>query len=428
MKKSLITAFIVAFILTSFGYFYAAGPPTAPQISGVTEADVTPYADAVIAAASDPVVHDSDIGGTVQGYDEDTAKTDVEEALSVPWTMYSDKRKVHTSAPSVAYVRPGDKIWVDSNNYDPSGEGLSIDLEVMLTEDPNELITDQVDRDFSGASDWTNNDINSYDETTDLTITASAADQYCSLAGTEAPTTSGEWCVLEVDVANLVSTWYIYDADGTELIGTITANGTDQKFYYIADDSTGGIRITSVSATSSADFDNFSLHHLPWISLRDAAGNRYVNQFNEMKFDSTPDSDDSWAGPTAEFLAGEILSQWDLVYMSHDTGTPEIKKWDADLATYKFYKPIGVVIESGGIADEATGTVGILWGIGRNDGWTAFADNSDEGKTVYGTTTAGAMSDTAPATTGDVVCAVGVVFDDDEIQFNFGLCTSVEVP
>ena len=153
-----------------------------------------------------------------------------------------------------------------------------------------------------------------------------------------------------------------------------------------------------------------------------------ISQVYHLPVDSTPDSDDSWVGTTAEFLAGETLAQWDLVYMSHDTGTSEIKKWDADLATYKYYKPIGVVIESGGIADTATGTVGILGGIARNDGWTAFADNADEGKTVYGTTTPGAMSDTAPAVSGDIVCAVGIVLDDDEIMFNFGLCASVEVP
>jgi hypothetical protein len=157
-----------------------------------------------------------------------------------------------------------------------------------------------------------------------------------------------------------------------------------------------------------------------------AATSLSVTKYYEMPFNQIPTSDDSWSGPTAEYLAGETLTQWDLVYVTHDTGTPEIKKWDADLATYKAYKPIGVVIESGGITDTETGTVGVLWGFARNDGWT-FTDNQDEGLTVYGTTTAGAISVTAPSTAGDIVCAVGIVHDEDEIMFNFGLCASVEV-
>jgi len=152
-----------------------------------------------------------------------------------------------------------------------------------------------------------------------------------------------------------------------------------------------------------------------------------ISQLGTIPFDSTPDSDDSWSGLTAEFLAGETLSQWDLVYVTHDAGTVEIKKWDADGAA-KALKPIGVVVESGGIADTESGTVGILWGVGRNDGWT-FTDNQDEGKTVYGlATTAGAIGVTAPAVAGDIVCAVGVLLEEDAIQFNFGLCTSTEVP
>lgn len=157
-----------------------------------------------------------------------------------------------------------------------------------------------------------------------------------------------------------------------------------------------------------------------------------INQYYEMPFDSTPASDDSWSGPTAEFEngSGSTIAQWDLVYLRADGASQEgaLYEWDADLATYKNYKPIGVVVESGGIADGATGTVGILWGIARNDGWTFVTDNTDEGKPVYGTTTAGVIDDAAPAVSGDIVCCVGNSMDDDEVMFNFGLCASVEVP
>ena len=156
-----------------------------------------------------------------------------------------------------------------------------------------------------------------------------------------------------------------------------------------------------------------------------------VAKYYDIPLDSTP-ADDAWHGPTAEFLAGEALSQWELVYMTHDAGTSEIKLWDADGAA-KARKPIGVVVESGGIGDTATGTVGIIGGIGRNDGW-AFTNNQDEGFTIYGDDgTPGALiaeedDPTDFLDSGDVACAVGILIDEDEILFDFGLCTSTELP
>ena len=155
------------------------------------------------------------------------------------------------------------------------------------------------------------------------------------------------------------------------------------------------------------------------------------SQYYGMPFDSTPNSDLSWSGSEQEYEngSGGALSQGDLVYLRSDGAGQEgaIWPWDADLATYKNYKPIGIVIESGGIADGVTGTVGTKWGTWRDDSLN-FTDNTDEGKTVYGTTTAGSYGVTAPSVAGDIVCAIGIVSDDDIIEFNFALSTSVEVP
>jgi len=135
-----------------------------------------------------------------------------------------------------------------------------------------ELIAKQVNRDFSGASDWTNaapaDDINAYDETGDLTITADGAGQFCTLATAEAPMSQNEWYSLEFDVANIASTWTISDFDAGFTIWTISANGTDQKIVFkYTDASSGGLRITSVDGSSSADLDNFSLKQLPDLAL-----------------------------------------------------------------------------------------------------------------------------------------------------------------
>jgi len=123
-----------------------------------------------------------------------------------------------------------------------------------------EIIADQVDRDFSGASDWTNNDINAYDETDDLTITADSADQYCTLAQAEAVMVPYEYHLFEYDCANLVSTWAIGDLDGAFTIETVDAADTNiQKYFCYGDASTGGLRVTSLAADSSMDLDNLSM-------------------------------------------------------------------------------------------------------------------------------------------------------------------------
>jgi len=122
----------------------------------------------------------------------------------------------------------------------------------------DELMPNQVDRDFSGASAWANVDLNAYDETTDLTITATAADQYCTLPVASAPTTIGKRYRMTFDVANIVSTWTVQSFDGTQTIGTISANGTGQSIEWTAT-TTGGYRLVAAADNSSGDFDNFTL-------------------------------------------------------------------------------------------------------------------------------------------------------------------------
>jgi hypothetical protein len=121
----------------------------------------------------------------------------------------------------------------------------------------HELMPNQVDRDFSGASAWTNVDLNAYDETTDLTITASAVGQYCTCPVLSAPTTSGSRYRMTFSVANLVGTWTVKSFDGTKTIGTVSVTGA-QSFDWTAT-TTGGYRIVSVATNSSGDFDNFTL-------------------------------------------------------------------------------------------------------------------------------------------------------------------------
>lgn len=140
-----------------------------------------------------------------------------------------------------------------------------------------ELMPNQVDRDFSGASAWANVDINAYNETTDLTITATVIDQYCTLPVLSAPTIIGNRYRMRYDLANIVGEWMLQSFDGTQDIGIISANATQGYLEWTAR-TTGGYRITAIDANSSGDFDNFRLYEdlrraLLHIDMQDAATN-----------------------------------------------------------------------------------------------------------------------------------------------------------
>jgi hypothetical protein len=122
---------------------------------------------------------------------------------------------------------------------------------------PTELIGTATDRTLTGGvTNWANVDINTYDENNDLSITANAIGQYCTLPVVNCPMTANTKYRLKFDVANLTETWYIQDFTGAQTYGTVSAEGLQQGIAFTQDVS-GGIRITSVAATSSADFDNF---------------------------------------------------------------------------------------------------------------------------------------------------------------------------
>ncbi|HDZ13540.1 MAG TPA: head-tail adaptor protein [Pricia sp.] len=125
-----------------------------------------------------------------------------------------------------------------------------------------DLMPNIEDRDFSAASAWANVDLGGgYNETDDLTITANAASQYCTLLVASAPTTIGKRYRLSYDLANIVSTWKVRDFGGTQTLGTISANGTQSTLEFTAV-TAGGLRLVAVAANSSGDFDNFKLQEI----------------------------------------------------------------------------------------------------------------------------------------------------------------------
>ena len=189
----------------------------------------------------------------------DNGATWVEKTITSSFT-YFDVTKTATD-PQLGFklATSGDAIYVDSRSVQlETAKFRSSTIDNSGASEGAELITDQANRDFTGTPDWTNNNINAYDEAGDLTITASAEDQYCTLAVAEAPTVEGKGYLLHFDVANLVSDWTIKSFDGTETYASGVVDTITNYVYFIAGASGGGFRITSTTANSDADFDNFS--------------------------------------------------------------------------------------------------------------------------------------------------------------------------
>lgn len=136
---------------------------------------------------------------------------------------------------------------------------------------PTELMPNQVDRDFSGASAWADVDLaagsGSYDETGDLSLVAGAAGagDYCTLAVASAPMTAGQKYRVKYDLDNVSESWYLQDFTGAQNFGTMDTDddGSTQNTLNFRVDSglTGGFRVAAIANDAVGDFDNFKLYN-----------------------------------------------------------------------------------------------------------------------------------------------------------------------
>lgn len=115
--------------------------------------------------------------------------------------------------------------------------------------------------------------------------------------------------------------------------------------------------------------------------------------------------DHGWHGIAAILTAGENLAIGDVGYIKNDG-----KVWKAD-ANAAATMPV-IVLATGTIAADAEGEF-LLSGYMRDDSWDWTV-----GGLTYCDTTAGALTQTAPAGSGDQVQVVGVAITADIILFN----------
>lgn len=125
--------------------------------------------------------------------------------------------------------------------------------------------------------------------------------------------------------------------------------------------------------------------------------------------DGTPDSDDTWNGPsTNSFNAGATIAQWEAVYLD-SSSTWQLT--DADAAATAGTVMVALATAAG-TASNALRVV-LPGSFVRNDAWTWTV-----GGPIYLSTTAGALTQTAPSATDDVVRIVGYAMNADVIFWN----------
>ena len=151
--------------------------------------------------------------------------------------------KINTSAiPTYLYMRSGIQLRVPHP-------------------DRFEKIVNSVDRSIGTSNHWTNVDIASFNNTDDITISATAAGQYCYLPGTMLKTlASGETYTITYDaVVRNTGFYFAYGtAGGPVTIGTIVA-GTSQTIDFTPSAAVTNIQILSTASGDDCDVDNISI-------------------------------------------------------------------------------------------------------------------------------------------------------------------------
>lgn len=129
----------------------------------------------------------------------------------------------------------------------------------------------------------------------------------------------------------------------------------------------------------------------------------------DIDIDGTPATDDTWTGPsTNSFNAGATIAQWEAVYL--DTSST----WqltDADAVSTAGSVMIALATAAGSAA--AALRVLLPGSFARNDAW-----NWTVGGPIYLSTTPGALTQTQPSGTDDVIRVCGWAVNADTIFWN----------
>lgn len=166
-------------------------------------------------------------------------------------------------------------------------------IELQLNPIYSDKITTSGNRDFeTAAPGWFNIDFPTYDETSDLSIVATASGQQCKLSAISGDFVGGHSYTLRFDCALNQAGFDIvtYDSIGVTEVDTVVSgviNGTEQYFTFTATAFADELRIKSTTTNANADFDNFSIIETDNITVNGYAIliRNYINDYYGLNID-----------------------------------------------------------------------------------------------------------------------------------------------
>lgn len=139
--------------------------------------------------------------------------------------------------------------------------------------------------------------------------------------------------------------------------------------------------------------------------VSDAVSKKHTqNTDNTIEITEAPSSDHTATGMKCDFTAGENVAFGDVCYFKSDG-----KMWKADADAESTSYCMALALET--ITADSSGSF-LLIGIARDDTWDWTV-----GSPIYLSTTAGAMTQTPPSGSGDIVQILGIAIHADRIYF-----------
>ena len=139
----------------------------------------------------------------------------------------------------------------------PSGIVRVTRVSVLYEINASEQISEETDRTLTGGStNWTDTDCATFDDTTDLSLTADTADQSCYLDQTDIIALGGRY-KLEYDSVITSGTWKLYTKTDNTVLGVFEDG--ENNFIEFAAPAEDELKIVCTSASGQIDLDNFSL-------------------------------------------------------------------------------------------------------------------------------------------------------------------------